>query len=176
MFQIGTSGEGYRRIRKIRCNSESSRSSPMSRITLIVLLLAITWLALPTEARAQGETTSAIAGQVNDPTNAGVPGATVTITDQETGLKRVVKTDDSGQFNFPQLKPGTYSAQVEADGFAPQRNDDVNAGLGQKQTITFALKLAESGNVRAGLFAPAEVERAGLRGGRHSFHPATSSV
>jgi len=116
----------------------------MSRITLIVLLLAITWLALPTEARAQGETTSAIAGQVNDPTNAGVPGATVTITDQETGLKRVVKTDDSGQFNFPQLKPGTYSAQVEADGFAPQRNDDVNAGLGQKQTITFALKLAES--------------------------------
>jgi hypothetical protein len=116
----------------------------MARITLIFLLLATTWSLLPRETPGQGETTSAISGQVNDPTNAGVPGAAVTITDQETGLKRAVKTNDSGQFNFPQLKPGTYSVQVEADGFAPQRNDNVIAGLGQKQTITFALKLAES--------------------------------
>ena len=116
----------------------------MAKITLIVLLLAGTWSALPTVTPAQGETTSAIVGQVNDPTNAGVPGATVTITNQETGLKRTAKTDDSGQFNFPQLKPGTYSVQVEADGFASQQNDNVIAGLGQKQTVNFTLKLAQS--------------------------------
>ena len=34
---------------------------------------------LPAEALAQGETTSAIVGQVRDTTNAVVPGATVTI-------------------------------------------------------------------------------------------------
>ena len=82
--------------------------------------------------------------QVNDPTNAGVPGATVTITDQETGLKRVAKTDDAGQFNFPQLPPGTYVVRAEAEGFDPQKIDNVNSGLGQKQTVNFTLRVAES--------------------------------
>jgi hypothetical protein len=96
------------------------------------------------ETPAQGETTSAIVGQVNDPTNAAVPGATVTITNQDTGLKRAAKTDDAGQFNFPQLKPGAYSVKVEAEGFAPQQNGNVLSGLGQKQTVNFTLKLALS--------------------------------
>jgi carboxypeptidase family protein len=107
-------------------------------------LLGLILLFIPLGVFAQGETTSAIVGQVNDPTNAAVPGATVTITNQETGLKRIAKTDDAGQFNFPQLKPGTYSVKVEAEGFAPQQNDNVLAGLGQKQTVDFTLKLAQS--------------------------------
>ena len=99
---------------------------------------------LPAEALAQGETTSAIVGQVRDATNAAVPGATVTITNRETGLKRSAKTDDAGRFNFPQLKPGAYSVRVEAPGFEPQQNDNVVSGLGQKQTVDFTLKVAQS--------------------------------
>ena len=49
------------------------------------LVLAVACLA-PAEALAQGETTSAIVGQVRDATNAVVPGAIVTITNSETGL------------------------------------------------------------------------------------------
>ncbi len=79
---------------------------------------------------AQGETTSAIVGSVTDPTGAGIPGATVTITSIENGLKRSVKTDDSGRFSFPQLKPGTYSVKAEADRFEAQQNNSVSAGLG----------------------------------------------
>jgi uncharacterized GH25 family protein len=77
------------------------------------------------KALAQGETTSAIVGQVRDTTNAVVPGATVTIANPETGLRRSAKTDDAGRFNFPQLKPGTYSVRVEAQGFEPRQNDNV---------------------------------------------------
>ena len=116
----------------------------MARFILIGLLLTTTCFVIPVSTKAQGETTSAILGQVNDPTEAAVPGATVTITNQETGLKRIAKTDDSGRFNFPQLKPGTYSVKVEAEGFEPQQNDDVFAGLGQKQTVDFTLKIAQS--------------------------------
>lgn len=54
----------------------------------------------PTPAHAQGETTSAIVGQVTDVTNAAVPGAKVTVTNQETGLKRIAQADDSGRFSF----------------------------------------------------------------------------
>jgi hypothetical protein len=99
---------------------------------------------LPVEALAQGETTSAIVGQVRDTTNAVVPGVTVSITNLETGLRRSAKTDDAGRFNFPQLKPGTYSVKAEAQGFEPQQNDNVISGLGQKQTVDFTLRVARS--------------------------------
>ena len=104
------------------------------------LLVLIVACLLPAEALAQGETTSAIVGQVTDATSAAVPGATVTITNHETGLKRSAKTDEAGRFNFPQLKPGTYSVKVEAEGFEPQQNDNVVSGLGQKQTVDFTLE------------------------------------
>ncbi len=98
----------------------------------------------PARAPAQGETTSAIVGQVRDTTAAVVPGATVTITDHETGLKRTARTDDAGRFNFPQLKPGTYSVKAEAQGFDPGQNDNVVSGLGQKQAVDFTLEVARS--------------------------------
>ena len=103
-------------------------------------LVAFCLLLFPAETLAQGETTSAIVGQVTDATNAAIPGATVTITNRETGLQRSAKTDDEGRFNFPQLKPGAYSVKVEAEGFDPQQNDNVLSGLGQKQTVNFTLR------------------------------------
>jgi hypothetical protein len=111
-----------------------------SYIVLVVLFLAL----LQGEAYAQGETTSAIVGQVSDASGAAVPGATVTIHNTETGLRRIATTDDSGRFNFTQLKPGTYTVRVEAQGFAPQQNDAVTAGLGQKQTADFVIKVAQA--------------------------------
>ena len=104
---------------------------------------------------AQGETTSAIIGQVTDTTGAVVPDAAVTITNQETGLKRTAKTDSGGRLNFPQLKPGTYTVRVEAEGFEPQQADNVFSSLGQKQTVNFTLRVARSKEtVEVGAEAP----------------------
>ncbi|MFZ0213824.1 MAG: carboxypeptidase regulatory-like domain-containing protein [Candidatus Acidiferrales bacterium] len=99
---------------------------------------------LTTFAFGQGETTSAIVGQVTDATGAAIPRATVTITNREDGLQRSLKSDDEGRFDFPQLKPGTYSVKAEADSFDSQQNDNVLSSLGQKQTVNFTLKIAES--------------------------------
>jgi Carboxypeptidase regulatory-like domain len=107
------------------------------------LAVAVVFL-MPLPASAQGETTSAILGQVTDSTNAAVPGATVTIIDRDTGLKRSAKTDDAGHFNFPQLKPGSYTVRVEAQGFEPKQADNVVSGLGQKQTVNLTLRVAQS--------------------------------
>src|ERR1700677_1693082 len=119
----------------------------MTNVHRLVLILAVVASVLPSEAVAQGETTSAIVGQVRDTTNAVVPGATVAIANLETGLRRTAKTDDAGRFNFPQLKPGIYSVKAEAQGFEPQQNDNVASGLGQKQTVDFTLKVARSNEV-----------------------------
>ena len=112
-------------------------------LVLLFSLLSVVCL-VPAEVLAQGETTSAIVGQVRDTTGAVVPGASVSITNPETGLKRSATTDDAGRFNFPQLKPGTYSVKVEASGFEPRQNNHVVSALGQKQTVDFTLGVARS--------------------------------
>src|ERR1700687_761002 len=120
-------------------------STTMLRTTLsIFVFVELFHFFLPEATYSQGETTSAIIGQVSDASGAAVPGAVVTATNKETGLKRSAKADDSGRFNFPQLKPGTYLVKVEAEGFEPLQNEAVSAGLGQKQTVDFRLKIAES--------------------------------
>jgi len=116
----------------------------MSRIIAPALLLLSAALALPVEILAQGETTSAIVGQVTDRTGAAIPGATVAVTNRATALQRSAKTDNEGRFNFPQLQPGTYSVRAEAAGFDPQHNDNVVSGLGEKQTVDFTLQVARS--------------------------------
>ncbi|MGA8439366.1 MAG: carboxypeptidase-like regulatory domain-containing protein [Candidatus Sulfotelmatobacter sp.] len=116
----------------------------MTHLRRLVIILAVVASLPPSLALAQGETTSAIVGQVRDTTNAVVPGATVAIASLETGLRRSAKTDDAGRFNFPQLKPGIYSVKAEAQGFEPQQNDNVISGLGQKQTLNFTLRVARS--------------------------------
>jgi hypothetical protein len=129
-----------------------------TRIRLYWAILALVLLALTGGRRdlwAQGETTSAIAGRVTDPTHAAIPGASVTIRSNDTGSKRVVKTGEKGQFLIPQLKPGVYTVRVQAAGFRPQVDDSVLASLGQTQTVTFSLKIASARqNVRVSGRAP----------------------
>jgi Carboxypeptidase regulatory-like domain len=123
----------------MRCGVARMRLAVLWSIVLIEALALFS-----TQAMAQGETTSAIVGQVYDATNAALAGATVTITNRETGATRTAKTDGAGRFNFPQLKPGTYSVRVEAPGFQPQENDNVFSGLGQKQALEIRLKVEQA--------------------------------
>src|ERR1039457_7222346 len=106
--------------------------------TLRLVLLVVAVAVISVEALGQGETTSAIVGQVTDATGAVVPG--VTITNRDTGMKRSLRSDEAGRFSFPQLKPGSYSVKVEAQGFEFQKNNDVFSGLGQRQTVNFTLR------------------------------------
>jgi hypothetical protein len=108
----------------------------------VFLILAL--IILAPRMWPQGETTSAIQGQATDATGAVVPGATVTITSRDTGSKRSARTDESGWFNFPQLKPGQYEVTIEAPGFERQETTNVFSALGQKQTVNFVVKVARS--------------------------------
>src|ERR1700740_694108 len=130
-------------MRTVAMNRTGSMTKP--RLTPLIFVLVGSFLFfLPVATSSQGETTSAIIGQVSDASGAAVPSATVTVTNKETGLRRSASTDDSGRFNFPQLKPGAYSVKVQAEGSEPQQNDAISAALGQKQTVDFRLKIAQS--------------------------------
>src|SRR6202165_4133102 len=123
---------------------KQKESRDMTHLLRLVLILAVVASLSPPQALGQGETTSAIVGQVRDTSNAVVPGATVTIANPETGLRRSAKTDEAGRFNFPNKTAGTSSVKGEASGFEPRQNNNVVSALGQKQTVDFTLGVARS--------------------------------
>jgi Carboxypeptidase regulatory-like domain len=94
---------------------------------------------IPQPARSQGETTSAISGQVSDETGAAIHGAVVSVANSGNGLKRSVESDESGRFSFPQLTPGTYTVQASAAGFEPRRIQNVSAVLGRTTAVEIVL-------------------------------------
>src|SRR5262249_46020755 len=67
---------------------------------------------------AGGQTiTGRISGTVKDSSNAVVPGATVTVTNEATRIARVATTDDEGFYVVTNLPPGNYAVAVERAGF-----------------------------------------------------------
>jgi Carboxypeptidase regulatory-like domain len=110
----------------------------MAKYSVLAVALAILWLA-PEPVYPQGETTSAIAGQVTDATGAAIGGAKVSITNPGNGLKRSVETDEAGRFNFPQLTPGTYSVQAAVAGFQQREIQGVSAALGLTAAVNITL-------------------------------------
>ena len=74
---------------------------------IVVVLLC---LAAATSAFAQGGT-GTLTGTVVDGTGAAIPGATVNVTELNTGTERTVVTDDTGVFRFAALNPGRLRHQ-----------------------------------------------------------------
>ncbi len=60
---------------------------------------------------------SQVSGEVVDATGAGVPDAELTMTQNDTGFTRSVKTDANGSYALPNLPVGPYSLTVTASGF-----------------------------------------------------------
>ncbi len=83
-------------------------------------------LALTLSPSAWGQAvTATLLGMVTDNTGAAVPGATVTILENATGIPHTGTTNESGNYTFPDLPPGGYSVSAEAKGF----KKEVRAGV-----------------------------------------------
>src|SRR5271163_3724428 len=79
---------------------------------------ALTLLILIFSPSAWGQAvTATLLGTVTDNTGAAVPGATVTILENATGIPHTGTTNESGNYTFPDLPPGSYSVSAEAKGF-----------------------------------------------------------
>src|SRR5579863_10223303 len=69
--------------------------------------------------------TGAISGLVTDATGAIVPGAQVTITQQETNQKIELTTNESGFYSEPSLRTGHYEVDISHQGFQAQKRTGV---------------------------------------------------
>ena len=74
-------------------------------------------------AQSSGQLTlSTVRGAATDPTGAVVAKAAISLTNIETNAKREVVTGDTGDFEIPDLQPGTYRLSATAAGFLPSDN------------------------------------------------------
>jgi hypothetical protein len=112
--------------------------------TLRRLLLCLTTLYVLGAAApllAQGGRAE-INGTVTDAQKAVLPGVTVTVTNEETGLMREAITDGTGRYVIPQLLPGPYTIKADLSGFQPMTRSNMVVRVGEELTVPLTLSLA----------------------------------
>ena len=121
----------------------NSKKKPLMMVlpnVLFGLFLVISVLGRP--AAAQG--IQQFVGHVADSSGAAVPGATVTIHNEGTGVDVVVKTTGAGDYTAPYLKPGVYTVTAALSGFEVVSKTHVKLDIDQTSKMDFALPV---GNV-----------------------------
>lgn len=106
----------------------------------IVPLLAFVLLFLPS---ALAQFSGSVSGDVQDPSGAAIPGATLTLTNDGTGEKRIATADTSGVYHFASLAPASYHLSCTAKGFSTTTEAVV---LQTNQVLNVPVKMA-IGNV-----------------------------
>jgi hypothetical protein len=114
--------------------------SLLRKFTLSVLLGAML-VTSGSVALAQSQSINGtIRGIVTDVTGAPIPGATVTVTNLDTGFTRQFKTADDGIYIAPNLPLGTYSVLAESGGFAPLTQTGIHVEAGSSARVDEHLK------------------------------------
>jgi Carboxypeptidase regulatory-like domain/TonB dependent receptor/TonB-dependent Receptor Plug Domain len=98
---------------------------------------------LPSAASAQFENGS-IVGTIRDGSGAVVSGATVTVTSVGTGIVSTRTTNDSGDYEVPELRVGQYDVVVTKTGFAQARATDITVSVAARQRIDLTLKVGDT--------------------------------
>jgi Carboxypeptidase regulatory-like domain len=102
------------------------------------LVLSLLLLCLPVLSNAQS-TAGRVQGRVLDPTGALVPGATLTLTNSESGLTQKAVSAKNGDYIFLTVPVGTYKLLVEAAGFQSSVADGIVVQL--NATVTYEVHL-----------------------------------
>ena len=106
----------------------------------VVLLCALAVLLLPAGARGQQGITE-LRGRVIDQQSAVVPGAAVTVRNQDTGMFRETLTNADGTYFVTGIVPGNYEITVALEGFKKYNRRDILLEIGKTATLNVQLEL-----------------------------------
>ncbi len=110
------------------------------RLSHLAVLFII--LCMSHTAHAQFDTAT-ILGTVNDPGGAPIQNATVTLKNTETNVEATLQTDSDGNFQFTNVKIGTYRIAAEAIGFSTAVAEAVEATVNARRRVDLALQTGE---------------------------------
>ena len=112
----------------------------MRKLLARVAVLAALCVLAGTSAFAQLQS-GRILGTVFDPQRAGIPGATVTVTNMATNIARSTQTDAEGNYVITPLDPGNYRVSAEIAGFQTAVREGLTLTVGQSARVELSLNL-----------------------------------
>ena len=88
------------------------------RLSLVTSILFFT-------ISAYAAITGAVSGTITDATGAVLPGVSLTVVNQDTGVQKIVVSDGKGFYSFPALDVGTYTITATDAGFEAYQVKDI---------------------------------------------------
>src|SRR5882762_8147072 len=119
------------------------------RSICVVLVLAVLGASLAFSQAVSGS----LVGTLTDSSGGVVVNAKVTITDRDTGFTRTATTNESGNYSFPDLPPGTYTVTAEQTGFKKVSRAGVDVIVNTTQRVDLVL---QPGNISETITVEAE--------------------
>jgi hypothetical protein len=113
-----------------------------ARWTEVCFAVAIS-LLVPALLPAQGAS-GRIVGRVADPTGAVLAAVKISLLNEATGISRDANSNDSGDFSFVEVVPGTYTVQFELTGFKKNVQKGVIVDVNQVVTLNSTLQIGGS--------------------------------
>src|SRR2546429_2539311 len=114
----------------------------MMKLTRPFRTLGVTPLALALPlfgaASSAAQATATLQGTITDTQSAVMPGVSVAVRNQATGIERTAVTDAAGQYVAASLPPGHYEILAHLEGFQDQKRE---VDLGVAQTVVVNLRL-----------------------------------
>src|SRR5688572_10507262 len=105
-------------------------------------ILGYVCLLLCISVSAHAQVNATVTGTVADATGALIPGVSVTAQNNATGIVTSRVTNESGNYDFPSLQPGTYVISASLPGFQTATFNNVQLGQGQQVRLNFTLQVS----------------------------------
>ena len=87
----------------------------------------------------RAQVSASLAGVIRDPSGARIAGASITVTNVETGAARASVTDDAGRYEVLALPVGEYKISVSKAGFQEQARGGIHLAVGQEAEVDLSL-------------------------------------
>jgi len=109
----------------------------------VSLCAAVCALSFTNSAAFAQQDMGYITGLVSDQSGAVIPGASVTVTETQTGVRTAAQTTDTGNYTAGPLKIGIYEVSVEKDGFKRSVADGVRISAQDRRRVDLVLEIGQ---------------------------------
>ncbi|MBZ5626941.1 MAG: TonB-dependent receptor, partial [Acidobacteriia bacterium] len=123
-----------------------------NRTLFVTAVVFLALSALPLTAQ-----NASLVGTVKDQQGGAVPGATVTLTGQNTGVSQTSVADAGGNYEFSTVRPGSYKLKAEQKGFQTFAQTGVVLAVDDRVRVDPVLEVGETSTVITVDAAPAAV-------------------
>jgi Carboxypeptidase regulatory-like domain len=123
------------------CHMNLLPASP-SRVPAISLIVSLTIATIVCYAQ-NGVSNGSLSGAIQDSSGAILPGASVVLVHESTGIHSTATSNTRGIYVFPELPIGTYQAEVRLNGFKATTINGLRVSVGQTTNADVVMRVGD---------------------------------